>query len=224
MRFVIGLALVALLALGAGLFALGPGGDNPDGATTAMIGVAKFAYPIAFARDDVTAAGGAVDRLAFIARYPKFSPPLAAAKRKTLAPRSDQNFVQIVVSAADDTLDPKDRPMRLYARFLESEASVGPEGLVMRRFEQGSPYDLEQLYIAPPDGRAFFARCPNSAIAAEAPAQDFCFFVFRENDLDVELRFAPALLEHWEALTEGAHAFLARIRAGVQDKLRKESD
>ena len=100
---------------------------------------------------------------------------------------------------------------------------IGPEGLILRRFEQGSPYDLEELYIAPPDGRTFFARCLKPS-EADAAARDFCLFLFREDDLDVELRFAPALLEHWEALTEGAHAFLARIRAlGSRRSARTEA-
>lgn len=221
MRLILGLALFALLALGAALYlALGHAGDNSN--VVAAIGATQFAYPVAFARDEATAAGGGAGRLAFIARFPDFSPPLADLKRRIIAQSSDQNLVQLVVSAADDSLDPKDRPKRLYARFLESEASVGPDGLVMRRFKQGSPYDLEQLYVAPPDGRRFFARCPNSANAAGRPAQDFCLFVFRRDGLDVELRFAPALLEHWEALADGAKAFLMRIRAGARSKAGRD--
>jgi hypothetical protein len=215
MRLVSGLGLLALLTLVGAFFSLGPeGADKSAGVATATIGAAEFVYPVAFARDEATAAGGGADRLAFITRFPDFSPPRADANQRSLARGFDKNLVLISVSAKDDSLDPKDRPSRLYARFLESGASVGPEGLVMRRFQQGSPYDLEQLYIAPPDGRAFFARCPSRA--DETPAQDFCLFVFREDNLDVELRFAPALLEHWEALSEGVHAFLARIRVGAQ--------
>jgi hypothetical protein len=116
------------------------------------------------------------------------------------------------VSLKDDGVDPADRPMQLYARFLEAETVAGPGGLVMRRFEQGSPYDLEQLYVAPPDGRDFFARCPKPA-SAGAALTELCFFVFRVDGLDVELRFAPALLDNWDALNEGARAFLNRIRA-----------
>jgi hypothetical protein len=145
--------------------------------------------------------------------FPDFAPPARAAKAQSSEALTSlaRNHVFITVSLKDDGVDPADRPMQLYARFLEAETIAGPGGLVMRRFEQGSPYDLEQLYVAPPDGRDFFARCPKPSRAGAAPTE-LCFFVFRVDGLDVELRFAPALLDNWDALNEGARAFLSRIR------------
>ncbi len=153
--------------------------------------------------------------------FPDFGPPARALK--ALSPEGlterARNDVFITVSLKDDGVDPADRPMQLYARFLQAETVAGPAGLVMRRFEQGSPYDLEQLYVAPPDGRDFFARCPKAESDGAAP-EELCLSVFRVDGLDVELRFAPALLENWEALNEGARAFLGRIRASDAGKRR----
>ena len=158
------LALLACLGLGAyGL--LRAGADSPAATVEANIGDTRFVFAPAYARDEATAAGGFQDRLAFVAVIPDFSPPPRAARAlspKALTERARDN-VFITVSPKDDGVDPADRPMQLYARFLEAETVAGPGGLVMRRFEQGSPYDLEQLYVAPPDGRDFFARCPKPA-------------------------------------------------------------
>ncbi|HXY58915.1 MAG TPA: hypothetical protein VEH76_10070 [Methylocystis sp.] len=209
MRALLGLGLLLLLALVAALFLVETSEDAPDAPVETAIGAAHLIYPRGYARDEASAVGGLTDRLSLMAELPDFTPPRGKGSKAGQNPQND--VVLITISAKDDSLDPKDRPRGLYARFLESRVWVGPEGLILRRFEQGSPYDLEELYIAPPDGRTFFARCPKPG-ETEAAA-DFCLFVFREDDLDVELRFAPALLEHWEALTEGAHAFLARIRA-----------
>lgn len=205
------LALFACLALGAyGL--LRAGAESPAAAVEANIGDARFVYPPAYARDEATAAGGFQDRLAFIAVLPDFSPRAARALSPKALKESARDNAFITVSPKDDGADPADRPMQLYARFLEAEAVAGPGGLVMRRFEQGSPYDLEQLYVAPPDGRDFFARCPKPA-SDDPSSAELCFFMFRVGGLDVELRFPPARLENWETLNEGARAFLSRVRA-----------
>jgi hypothetical protein len=125
--------------------------------------------------------------------------------------------VLITITPKDDSLEPADRPAKLYARFLEGETEAGPGGLVLRRFETGSPYDLELLYVGPPDGRGFFARCPKGQDTS-AVAPDMCLSLFRDRSLDVELRFAPQLLPQWEALFDGARGFLGRIRSAVGER------
>jgi len=214
------LSLLALLALVAAA-AYVPFRGRYDAAVDqveADIAQTHFSFPADYARDESTAVGGFTDRLAFVVVFPEFSPKANAGKSKELKTFSDRakNKVFITVSAKDESADPADRPMRLYARFLQGEAIAGPGGLVMRRFEQGSPYDLEQLYIAPPDGRDFFARCPNAQSKEAAPGES-CLFIFRVDGLDVELRFAPALLEKWETLNEGARNFMTRIRSGQKN-------
>ena len=193
-----------------------PPAEASTQAIEAEVAGAHFAYAPALARDDATAAGGAQERLAFVVHFPDFGPAPRLEKPQDAA-KARAERVLVTVATKDDSPNPADRPSQLYARFLESEASVGPEGLVMRRFEQGSPYDLEQLYIAPPDGRDFFARCPK-AVEENGAGEEFCLFVFRDGSIDVELRFAPALLEQWPALAEGARGFVARIKTGARSQ------
>jgi len=197
-----GLTYLAVALLGAGA---------PKAMVDASIGAAQFAFAADLARDEETAAGGLADRLAFVATFPDFAPRPARpapAKGKSRPPE----LVFVTITPKDDAIDPAERPDRLYARFLEAEAFVGPGGLVLRRFEPDSPYGLEQIYMAPPDGRGFFARCPKPAEDG-GETQEPCLFLFRDGGLDVELRFSTALLEQWEALNDGAHAFVERIRA-----------
>jgi hypothetical protein len=207
------LVLASVLVAGAaGLALLSRDGKAPT-VVNAHIGAAEFAFAAAYARDEATAAGGAVDRIALLASFPTFSPS-TPADRTSAKGRGAQGTGKlfITISPADEGVEPADRPARLYARFLEGDALLGPGGLVMRRFEPGSPYDLEQLYIAPPSGKEFFARCLKAG-DAETAAADFCLWLFRADGLDVELRFSAALLEHWEALSEGARDFFTSIRA-----------
>jgi len=202
--------LVIVLALG-GVFLFVAREEAPEATVQAELGGVKFSYARAYARDNSTGAGGLADRLSFIVSFPAFK-PLAAKGRSAAA------TVAMTLTPKDDGLDPGERPARLYARFLTPETLEGPGGLVLRHFEQGSPYDSEELLLAPPDGRSFFARCPKQDVGAPGEA---CISVFRESGLDVELRYPPELLEHWDALYNGAHALLAKMTmSGARKKKR----
>ncbi|MBG0810169.1 hypothetical protein IY145_12350 [Methylosinus sp. H3A] len=205
------LALVlALLAAGANRL-LRKTDEAEPAIVAASLGDARFAYAPAFARDESTRYGGALDRLSFLAVLPDFAPPPrpSADPRRRASEELDPMRVFVTLAPRDEALDPAERPSRLYARFLESEVWAGPGGLVMRRFEPGSPYELEQLYLAPPDGTEFFARCPrrDAGFLGSAP----CIWALRWKTLDVEARFSAALLRDWEELARGLRAFLASI-------------
>jgi len=212
MRLLLVALVLALLAAGA--YRLVRQSDEAEPAiVAASLGDARLAYPPAYARDESTRYGGALDRLSFIAVVPDFSPPQkpSADPRRRASEELDPMRVFVTLSPRDEALDPAERPSRLYARFLEGEVWSGPGGLLMRRFEPGSPYELELLYLAPPDGREFFARCPrrDAGFLGSAP----CLWALRWKGLDVEARFSSALLRDWEELARGLRAFLASIDA-----------
>lgn len=206
------LPLIALVfCLAAGAYGYSRWRDAaPATNVEADIGAAHFSFPRDYARDEATAAGGLADRLALLAHFPDFG-PLKRLTTKSGYPERPQDAVLVTISLKDDSLEPADRPSKLYSRFLTGETAAGPGGLVLRQFASGSPYDLEQLFVGPPDGRGFFARCPSQQYAGAIPA-DLCLSVFRDGSLDVELRFSPALLGQWEALFDGARELLMRVR------------
>ncbi|KAF2990984.1 hypothetical protein OGR47_03585 [Methylocystis sp. MJC1] len=207
MRLLIAFALLAVSIAIVTVLLFSPRVDAPNEAIHAEVAGIGFSYARAYARDEATRVGGMADRLSFTASFPAFAP----LKAKARAGES----VTFTVTAKDDGLDPSERPAKLYARFLTPETLDGPGGLVLRHFEQGSPYDSEELFIAPPDGRTFFARCPKPETGAPGEG---CISVFRKGALDVELRFAPALLENWDALYEGAQTLLSRMTAPRRKK------
>lgn len=116
----------------------------------------------------------------------------------------------MTLSPIGDAPDPEDRPAKLYARFLTAETLEGPGGLVLREFEPDSPYEAEELLLAPPDGRAFVARCPKAQLGAPGEG---CLSVFRAGPVDVELRYPPTVLQRWDALYEGARGLLGRMQS-----------
>jgi len=211
MKLLLALTVAALISI-ATLFIVILSDNETGGIVEAEMAGAKFLYARSYARDEATGAGGLADRLAFVASFPAFT-PVTTKQRAASTPA-----VMVTVTPKDDGLDPSERPGKLYARFLTSDALSGPGGLVLRKFEQGSPYDFELLYISPPDGRTFFARCPR---AHNGLASEGCLSMFRDGAFDVELRFPSIYLEHWDVLYDGAHGLVSRMtRATAHSKKR----
>jgi hypothetical protein len=210
MRLAVAFALLVIaLAIGAAMLFVARE-EAPETIIRAELAGTKFSYAHAYARDGMTGAGGIADRLSFNVSYPSFAPHAPADRADKL--------VTLTLAPKDETLSPTERAAKLYARFLTPETLEGPGGLVLRRFEQGSPYDSEELFIAPPDGAQFFARCPKPETGAPAEA---CISVFRDGSIDVELRYPATLLENWDALRAGAHALVVKMTAAPAQKKKR---
>lgn len=198
MRLALTLGLVGIaLAFGVAFLTRG---KAPGAVVRSVLAGQEFIYSPSYARDDATAAGSAADRLSFLVDE-TFAPITAKGAGRTIT---------VNLTHRDDSSDPGDRAATLYARFLSPLAQDGPEGLVRRQFEAGSPYDFEELFLAPPDGRRFYARCLKPPVNAPNEA---CLSMFRDGALDVELRYPASLLGEWDALYDGARALVRRMTA-----------
>lgn len=120
--------------------------------------------------------------------------------------------VFITALPADASLAPAERPSVLYARFVAAEARSAPGGLIRRRFRDGTPFEGEDLVVAAPDGRAFWARCATSGSRNDGAS---CLTEMRFGDTDVQVRFSPALLPRWELLASGVQRRFAPAPAAV---------
>lgn len=210
------------LVLGAGgiLAALAAGGTylamhdraGMPGWTEARLGPARLIFSTDYARFASERLGGDMEQIDLAAQFPDFR---AAGEIKGLTPGSDltirsENIVFLTLTPAGRGLDPSERMAKLYARFLEPEEWSHPGGLVMRRFVPGSPFDKEDLYLTPPEGKAFTARCLRPAPVPDG-LPDACIHDLRLGSLNVQLRFSPARLVDWEALTQGARQLVTRM-------------
>ena len=183
------------------------------GFVDARVNTTLLRVNLAYARDGEIA-GGEQSQLDLAARFPDFR-PLSLEK-----PRLDNEMaVFLRLSPQDISLDPGERVARLYARFLEKDAWSHPGGLQARRFEKGSPFEREELYIAPPEGRLFAARCMRPAQPPDG-LPNTCITEIRMRGLDVQVRFAPELLPDWEQLMAGARGLVESMarQAGDADR------
>jgi hypothetical protein len=211
-RRLLSLLAAAVLAGGAyAVFASSRAAHDEPHIVGATVGQAKFAMLSRFlppsSRHDgpTTALEAAV-----------FFPGLAPAgdfddvTAKTDLDRRLAETVFIVVRPPDASLDPADRMARLYERFLEDDAWSHPGGLIARAFADDSPFRGDELYFTAPEGREFAARCSKPDPTAKTP--NTCLAEMRMGDVDVEIRFAAALLSEWRTLREGARGLIAAAR------------
>ena len=120
------------------------------------------------------------------------------------------HLVFVGLKPADPKLDPAERTARLYLRFLDETSWSHPGGLVARAFEPGSPFEGDELFFVPPEGRQFAARCHRSDPSRNLP--NTCIAVFRVGAVDAQVRFSADLLSDWEALMKGANGLIEAAR------------
>ena len=137
------------------------------------------------------------------------SPPAAADPRRlpaageTDAKGRNQIFLSIEPAAKGDERASAVPPAERYGPFLAAEAQVTQGGLLLRRFEDNSPFASEDLYLSPPDGEEFSARCQRPKIPSDG-LPSACTSEFRIEDLSIEARFDPVWLGDWRRLRANA--------------------
>lgn len=203
-----GAAAVALV-LGAGVvglfLAFHDGTTRRADQAIVHLGTVTLAYPPAYARFAPGRSGGIFDRVEMAFTVPDLKPAgtsTAPLKADNSIEPGERQSVFMTLRPEDEASDPADRMETLYARFLQSDVWQGENGLLMRRFEAGSPYEREELHFVPPDGRSFAARC----VRPTQPPSDLpstCLATMRLDGLDIDIRFSPTLLSRWNVLSDG---------------------
>lgn len=211
LRFVLYGILIGIAAVG-GLFArrLYVERQPISGTTQLYVGGHKLTIDRAMIRNPDLREGGAVNRLDLVLQWPTLSGAAA------LMGIGDQKILVFVAledavarAKAPDDIDPSERPVELYARFLEMDATAGPGGLVQRKFRKATPYEGEQLFVSTPDERQFSARCPLET----TPTGDNCLWQTRQDGVDLFVRFQPDLLGEWRHLSGAVRLMVPKFRA-----------
>jgi hypothetical protein len=198
--------LALVIAAGAGAWRLFWPSRSPA-TTRAVVGETLLALPTGYFRP-ASRGGGRLEKLQLAAFFPDFTPAgdLGDVNSATNLADRYEKLVFVTIEQSDASLDPADRPVKLYARFLDPEGWTHPGGLIARAFLAGSPFEGEELYFIAPEGREFAARCGKPDEARKTP--NFCIDDFRVDQLAVELRFSANLLSEWQTLMSGARGLI----------------
>lgn len=200
---------LTLLAIGAVVAGLLRPPRRTEAIAYAQVGKTTLAVPADYTRGGADPKQVIFDRLDLAAFLPDFKP---AGRMADVRPGADmaeraERVAFVTLTPNDGSLDPADRPVRLYARFLDPIGYQNPGGLVRRRFQDDSPYQGEELYMALPEGRAFWARCPRRE-ARPGVSLDACLWETRMEGLDIAVRFSSTRLTEWETIAEGVRGMV----------------
>jgi hypothetical protein len=181
---------------------------------------ALFNVPPAAIRAAVQRYPGAHERIDLVFLWPSLAPPgadgLIAAKMSAgdggdaiPAPRTDDR-VFVTIAGLGAVLPPLVRLRTIYPRYIDTQATAGPDGLAVVAFRAGTPYEGEDLVYLADQPEQFFALCTR-------PLHTLPGTCIQERSLDaaeITLRFSREWLGDWRRAAAGLDRLVAQLHAG----------
>jgi len=157
------------------------------------IGGTLFNVPTAAIRMKIQRHSGSQERIDLSFDFPSLDPPVAV--KHVSVDRLDQALqpidrIFVSISAHHDALAPELRLRTIYPRYLSPTATPVEDGLTMRGFRAGTPYDSEDLFLA--EQPVLRARCTR-----DAATPGMCLSERRIDGADIVFRFPRSWLARW---------------------------
>jgi len=208
------LLFVAVTALAAGyvayvLWPRWPGGPVALNAPSMpiMVGGAMFNIEPAAIRMSVQRHAGTQDRVDLAYLWPSLVPPDPAEKTNVGAPLNPNDRLFVTIAITDGALPPIERVKTIYPRYLAPEATAANDGLTVRAFRNGTPYEGEDLVYDAAAPETFFMRCARKGVGNAG----ICLDERRVGDADVTLRFPRDWLTDWKNVAERFNRLIVRL-------------
>src|SRR5262245_40015697 len=220
----IGTLTVAALAAGFIAYVLWPrwrAPTVPPDAPALPITIAgtPFNVPPAAMRIPLQRRAGAHERVDLAFLWPSLEPPgpHASGTRASGAAVQQQTVDRlfVTISVAGDPLTPVERIKTIYPRYAAADVDIEPNGLAVKAFRSGTPYQGEDLiYDANYDSvttEGFFVRCSRNSVG---PTPGVCLYSQRNEQADIVVRFPRDWLTDWRAIEAG----IARLIEGLRPR------
>jgi len=178
------------------------------------VGGTLFNVPPASIRRKIQRHSGPQERVDLAFTWPALQPPegqkhVSADSVDEQQQPIDRIFVSI--AAHRDTLAPEMRVRTIYPRYLEQAATQVEDGLTLRVFKDGSPYQNEDLFFDPAAQPGFVARCTRPG---RAGLPGMCALDRRIDTADIVVRFPSEWLTGWRAVNEAIEKLLGKMKPG----------
>jgi len=225
-RLMLPFALLALLVLAAGIFVsfvlwpTWPSRPVPLDAPAIPITIANvlFDVPPAAIRAAVQRHPGPHERVDLAFLWPSLTPPQPDAKGADQAaaensgaaaakPVDTMERLFVTIAGLGTVLPPAQRLRTIYPRYIEAQATAGPDGLAIVQFRAGTPYDGEDLVYVGANPEQFFARCTRPVGAVRGT----CLHERLIDTAEVTLRFPRTWLDDWRGVASGVDRLMAQL-------------
>jgi hypothetical protein len=171
----------------------------------------NFNIPPAAIRNKVQRKPGTQERVDLAFLWPSLTPPDPAVKASPAASAQSIDRVFVTIAAFGNTLPPLDRFNTIYPRYLEASITTTPDGLTLRPFRDGTPYQGEDIVYSDRNPGRFMVRCTRDGTAGTTIGM--CLFERRVDQADITARFPRAWLSDWPAVSEGLDKLIKEIRS-----------
>jgi hypothetical protein len=150
---------------------------------------------------------GTQDRVDLNYLWPSLTPPDPAVKEIAGEPVNPNERLFVTIQNGEITMPLMDRVQNIYPRYLVPEPTAGPEGLTLRAFRDGTPYQGEELVFESQTPEHFLARCSNKGVINSGN----CLLERRIGDADVTIRFPRDWLSDWQSVARGIDQLMTRL-------------
>jgi hypothetical protein len=186
----------------------------PDGPTTLsapfipiIVAGVPFNIEPAAIRMPVLRRPGTQERIDLAYLWPSLTPPDPALRPTLGAPVDPNERLFVTIASGDGTLPLIERVQTIYPRYLVPEPTAGPDGLTLRGFRDGTPYQGEELVFEQAAPAPFLARCSRKGVTNSGT----CLLERRIGNADITLRFPRDWLADWKGVAAGIDRLIARL-------------
>ena len=183
-------------------------GSNAPDRLPVSIGGTLFNVPAAAIRMKIQRHSGPQERIDLAFGFPSLEPP--ESPKHVSADAVDEQVqpidrIFLSIAAHHDTLAPDMRVRTIYPRYLAGGSTPLENGLTMRTFREGTPYDGEDLFYANTPG--ITARCTR-----DAATPGMCLSERRIDGADLTFRCPRSWLSEWRDVASAMDRLTAQLR------------
>jgi hypothetical protein len=189
-----------------------------------------FNVPPAAIRATVQRHPGAHERIDLVFLWPSLAAPppdgeFVAAPAVTgedgaaVMPRADDRLF-VTIAGLGAVLPPMARLRSIYPRYIEAQATAGPDGLAIVPFRPGTPYEGEDLVYLAEKPEQFSARC--SRAVRTVPGT--CIQERLLDGAEITARFPRDWLQDWRNMAAGFDQLVARLHSETEGERRSARD
>jgi len=150
---------------------------------------------------------GTQERLDLAYLWPSLTPPDPAIQTTVGAPADPNARLFVTVASGDGTLPLIERVQTIYPRYLVPEPTAGPDGITLRGFRDGTPYQGEELAFESDAPEHFLARCSRKGVVNSGT----CLLERRIGTADITVRFPRNWLTDWKDVAAGIDKLMKRL-------------
>jgi hypothetical protein len=172
-----------------------------------MVAGVTFNIEPAAIRAAVQRRPGVQERVDLDYLWPSLTAPDTAAKPSVGTPINPNQRLFVTIQSGDGTLPLMERVQDIYARYLVPAPTAGPDGLTLRGFRDGTPYQGEELVFESRAPTHFLARCTLHGVANSGT----CLLERRIGAADMTFRFPRDWLTDWRSVAASIDRLIVRL-------------